>query len=274
MQKFDSITQYNKKFDQLFTNVNQKGYACGFFSVLTANTYLKYGLFDLPTHENNIEEAIKYTVKKKIVGGVNFDNLLEMTTNLNKNNIMATSVELINAGVLSYPHIFDNSDNVEKYAIIFLKNEKYFVVMFDKTKNQYYLRDCHESSQYTYNSLDDLVKRLDEAYQFGTDIGLVGDEYIAYSSIEFIRITQNFQQKITEGDKYIEKKDQILKKKLENDMEEEKIKHEILKKKIDKQILEDEQKNELTVNFSEIIAEDQDTPIKEFVCEEDGFFIL
>jgi hypothetical protein len=269
MQNFDSITQYNKKFDQLFTNVNQKGYACGFFSILTANAYLKYGAFDLSTHESNIEEAIKYTAKKKIVGGINFDNLLGMTTNLNKNNIMATSVELINLGVLSYPHIFDNSDNAEKYCIIFLKNEKYFVVMFDKIKNQYYLRDCHESSQYTYNSLNDLTKRLDEAYQFASDIGLVGDEYIAYSSIEFIRISQNFQQKITDGDKYIEKKE--IK---EKEKEEENIMQKIIKKKIEEQILEDKQKNEITVNFSEVIAEDQDAPPKEFVCEEDGFFIL
>lgn len=271
MKKYDSITQYNKKFDQLFVNINQKGYACGFFSILTANVYLEYGLFDLLTHENNIEEAIKYTAKKKIVGGINFDNLLEMTTNLKKNNIMATSVELINAGVLSYPHIFDNSDNAEKYVIIFLKNEKYFVVMFDKTKNQYYLRDCHESSQYTYDSLNDLTKRLDEAYQFGTDIGLVGDEYIAYSSIEFIKITQKFQQKITMGE---EKIDIILKKKLENEKEEERIKQEILKKKIEEKILEDNKKNKLTINFNEIIAGDKDLSPKEFVCEEDGFFIL
>jgi hypothetical protein len=267
MQKLDSITQYNKKFDQLFTNVNQKGYACGFFSILTANTYLKYGFFDLLTHENNIEEAIKYTAKKKIVGGVNFDNLLEMTTNLNKNNIMSTSIELINAGILSYQHIFDNSDNAEKYAIIFLKNEKYFVVMFDKIKDQYYLRDCHESSQYTYNSLNDLVKRLDVAYQFGTDIGLLGDEYIAYSSIEFIRITHNFQQKFIGDNDNNEKQNLILKKKKENEKEEEKIKQEILKKKL-------EEKNELTINFSEVIAEDPKSHQREFVCEEDGFFII
>lgn len=260
MQKFDSITQYNQKFDKLFHNINQKGYACGFFSILTAYSYLKYNLYDLETHEKNIEEAIKYTAKNNIVGGINFDNLLKMTSNLNKNNIMATSVELINAGIVSYQHIFDNSDNAEKYCIIFLKNEKYFVVMFNKEKNEYYLRDCHDSTQYTYNSITDIIIKLNDGYQFSTDIGLIGNEYIAYSSIEFIRITENFEQKFIEADEKV---------KIKYDLEKENI----LRKKIEANILEDKRKEELTINFDDIIKEDNNIK-KEFVCEEEGFFIL
>jgi hypothetical protein len=264
MQNFESITQYNKKFDDLFVNPNQKGFACGFFSILTANHFLKNNLMDLKTHENNIEEAIRYTAKKKIFSGVNFDDLLDMTSNLNKNNIMATSVELINSGILSFQHIFNNSDNAEKYCIIFLKNEKYFVVMFDKTKNEYYLRDCHESSQYTFNSITDLIIKLSNGYQFTTDIGLIGDEYIAYSSIEFIKITEIFEQKIKENKENKENKNKY-------DLEEEIKQKEILKKKIENDILEEKKKNELTINFCDVLEEVKE---KKFVCEEEGFFIL
>jgi hypothetical protein len=208
MAQFESITQYNNKFNNLFININQKGFACGFFSVLTVYNYLQNNLYDKNVHEKNIEEAIKYTAKKKIFSGVNFDNLLEMVSNLNKKNIMSTSVELIKIGILSYQHIFDNSDNLDKYAIIFLKNEKYFVVLYDKIKNKYFLRDCHESKQTSYESLEVLTKRLDEAYQFNSDIDVLGNEYIAYSSIEFIRITEkdNIKQKIMENNMMIEQK--------------------------------------------------------------------
>lgn len=191
MSTFDSITQFNKQFDHLFQNVNQKGFGCGFFSILTVNSFLKNNKYDKHTHENNTRNGILTTVENKIRSGVNFDNLLALCTNLSKHDIMATSIELMVSGILSYEHIFDIPST--KYAIIFLKNEKYFVVLVDNGK--YHLRDCHENMQYSFNSFDQLTNRLDEAYQFKSNIDLLGEEYLQYSSIEYIKITEPFQTK-------------------------------------------------------------------------------
>jgi hypothetical protein len=199
MNTFESITQYNKKFDDLFVDKSSKGFACGFFSIMTAYSFMNNNNFDKESHENNIESGIRYTINNKIFEGFNFDKLIQKTSNLNINEILSTSVELINAGILSYEHIFD-INHLDKYAIIFLKNEKFFVVMYNKNHNKYYLRDCHESLQYTFDSLDDLIIRLDTAYQFGNNIDILNDEYIAYSSIEFIKITKHFEQYIKLND--------------------------------------------------------------------------
>jgi hypothetical protein len=253
---FESITQFNSKFDNLFTNVNKKGYACGFFSILTAYNFLKYDCTDKETHENNIGEAIKYTAQKNIVGGINFDNLLNTTSNLNNNNIMSTTVELIKLGILSYQHIFDNNDNSEKYAIIFLKNEKYFVVLVDNLNKIYYLRDCHEHTQYSYDSLDSLIIRLNEAYQFNTNIDLLGDEYIAYSSIEYIKITENFTNKIT--------KDFVIKQEIKNNQEnkqENKQENEKINKQENKQL-------EIEIN------QEDKKETKQFVLDEEDFYVM
>jgi hypothetical protein len=196
IETFESITQYNKKFDKLFNNKNHKGFSCGFFSILTAYRFMKDVKYDKFTHEQNIEDALKYTIDKKIFGGINFDLLLSTTSTLNKKNIVATSVELVNTGILGYESMFD-LNNLEKYCVIFLKNEKYFVVMYLKSEKKYFLRDCHESIQYTFDTTDQLINRLDTAYQFKDNINLLGSEYISYSSIEFIQITNEFNQYIS-----------------------------------------------------------------------------
>jgi hypothetical protein len=183
---FESITQFDKSFDNLFENKNLKGYACGIFSLLTANSYLNNILITKDVHENNIRKAVKICSENKIFYGMSFDELLS-TTNLYPENINSTSVELIINDVIGYNHMFNIKD---KCAVIFLKNEKFFVVICDK--NKYYLRDCHESKQYNFDSLEELIQRLNTAYQFDNQIDLIVDEYTNYSSIEFIKITENF----------------------------------------------------------------------------------
>jgi hypothetical protein len=260
ISKFESITQYNKNFDKIFLNVKQKGFACGYFSILTANRFLEYNAVDKKTHESNVEEAIKYTAKKKIYGGVDFNKLLETTSNLNKKEIIGTSIELINAGVLGYEHIFHNSDNVDKYAVIFLKNEKYFVVMYSKLQNKYYLRDCHESQQHNFYSINELTKRLDEAYQFKSNIDILDGEYIEYSSIEFIRIVEPFQQKIIENDISITDE---MKKNTEEIPQN-------ISERIKKIMEEEEKKNKITINFDDIVIETKKEikePIKQEIKE-------
>lgn len=189
-EEFKSITQYDKSFDSLFTNINHKGFACGFFSVLTVKMFLSMGRKDQETHKKCIEQSMKFTAEKKITYGLNFDDMLKKCrSNYEKKlDICSTSVELIKDNIIGYEHIFENKNNLP-YGIIFLKNEKFFVVLYDTDK--YYIRDCHNDSQYVCN-YSELIKKLKDSYQFENDINLLGDEYINYSSIEYLKLYEPF----------------------------------------------------------------------------------
>lgn len=189
-EDFESITQYDKSFDDLFTNINHKGFACGFFSILTVGNFMAFANRSKLSHENIIKKTIEYCANKKINHGLNFDELFDIFCNLNKKNIMSTSVELIKNNILSYEHIFENKEN-KPFGVIFLKNEKYFAVLYDK--QYYYIRDCHCNLQKTIKTFDELKIYLKNTYQFENDIDLLGDEYINYSSIEYVRVFDKFK---------------------------------------------------------------------------------
>lgn len=192
-EEFHSITQYDKSFDNLFTNINHKGFACGFFSVFTVKMFLDFKLKDLATHEKCIKKAMDFTAKNKISYGLNFDDMIKKCCNINNKNIYSTSVELIRENIIGYDNIFENKEN-KPFGIVFLKNEKYFVVLHDMFK--YYIRDCHNDVQYVcdYSELKNILKN---SYQFENDIDLLGD-FILYSSIEYIKIYDTFDVKNVE----------------------------------------------------------------------------
>lgn len=154
---------------------------------MTVFSYFNNEPLDKQIHEKNIQLANKYCAKNKIYRGMNFDELLLKVSNIHPDNINSTSIELIVNNIIGYRHIFDSKN---KLAVIFLKNEKFFVVICDKLK--YYLRDCHKSTQYNFESLDDLKKKLNGSYQFNSKIDLIIGQHTNYSSIEFIKIYQQF----------------------------------------------------------------------------------
>lgn len=188
-EDFEAITQYDKSFDSLFTNINHKGFACGFFSILTVAQFMNMNTVEKHRHEEKIKKCIEYTVKKKINYGLTFNELIKNHTNyINEKDICATSVELIKNNILSYEHIFENKDN-KPYGIIFLKNEKFFVVLYDT--EYYYIRDCHVSLQKTIKTFNELKIYLKNTYQFEENIDLLGDEYLNYSSIEYMKFYED-----------------------------------------------------------------------------------
>lgn len=192
MEIFQSITQYNNSFNNLFANINHKGFSCGFFSLMTVKKFLDDNKYNKCYHEKIIEEAIKFTVTKKIYGGLSFEELIKKYTNLQTKNICVTSVELMINNIIGYEHIFENANN-KKYGIIFLKNEKFFVVLYEN--NKYYVRDCHSDLQYSFN-FEDLKNHLNETYQFNKMIeidGFIDNDFMNFSSIEYIKIHDTFE---------------------------------------------------------------------------------
>ncbi len=186
---FDSpITQYDKSFDHLFVNGARKGMACSYFSIFTAWRYMKKYEPTLNVHIDNVTNAVNVSRDLFTSTGISFNELLENYTSLKSNDIAGCTTELIASKEVKYTDIFPESD--KKYAMIFLKNEKYIVVLVNK--NNYYVRDCHETKQCNFTSLDSLAQHLETIYQFATSINIDGIHYYEYSSIEYLKVDDEF----------------------------------------------------------------------------------
>lgn len=188
---FSSITQYDKQFDKLFANISHKGFSCGYFSILTAFDFFDGKPNDKSNYEKCVMKGMNLAKKYKTYGGIGFEELVCMT-NLKANNINATNVDLIVENIIGINQMLP--PDCKKYATIFLKNEKYFIVCFDGKK--YFVRDCHMDTQYDFNELDKIKDHLYNMYQFDKKIVIDGLDFSEYSSIEFIVITDKFTSRL------------------------------------------------------------------------------
>jgi hypothetical protein len=122
--------------------------------------------------------------------------MLASYTDINPTQICATTTELINSGELGFNQIFPPILDNTKIAIIILKNERYLTVLIDN--NGYQFRDCHESTQYNFATVDELIIHLINAYQFTDNVNAGGVEYSDYSSIEFLTLNSKFYLGVAE----------------------------------------------------------------------------
>lgn len=188
--QFNSVTQYDKKFDGLFANPSKKGFSCSFFSLITAWKFLCGEQPNSVSHETTIAQSLLAQSSYDINFGITFEEMLASYTDINPTNICATTAELISSGELGFDQIFPPILDDTKVAIIILKNERYLTILIDK--NGYQFRDCHESTQFNFATVDELVIHLINAYQFTDSVNAGGMEYHDYSSIEFLTLNQKF----------------------------------------------------------------------------------
>lgn len=200
---FTTFNQYDKRFSHITSRNDMRGVNfCPFFSLKTANEYMKNQLTTQTVHEENLTFAIDSHAGNHVGNTLDFESLISFTS-LNKRDIIATSIELIRENIIGYDTILPN--NTQIYAVIFLKNGKFFVVMHDD-KNLFHLRDCHETVQYSDLSRNELIKHLNERYQFDREINFDGYKVEEFSNIEYIFIDKQFTS-ITD----IEIKEQVVK---------------------------------------------------------------
>lgn len=202
--KFNSITQYDRKFDILFKNISQKGFGCGYFSIITAFNFFNNNQIDKKIHEDNIEHAMLLTKNNKLFHSITFDKLLKYT-NIKSNEIICTNIELIMSNVINIEHMFPIELNT--YIVIFLKNEKYFVVIVNN--NKYYIRDCHMNEQYNFDSYVEFKKYLCKTYQFDKNINIDGFSLSEYSSIEYLIVQDSFKTSLIKDNIFDVSKDDI-----------------------------------------------------------------
>jgi hypothetical protein len=142
---------------------------------------------DKAQHERNIQSAISANILLGSTNDMDFKQLISYT-DLVENDIGCTLAELIQSGEFKLEDLFTSDSST--YCVIFLKNAKFFVVMCNNTG--YHIRDCHESVQHTFSDKKQLVEMLNNTYQFNCIVDVGGVTYGDYSSIEFIKIENKF----------------------------------------------------------------------------------
>lgn len=187
MNCFQTITQFIDIDDEEYNRKKYNKNACHFFALKTAYEFMKKKECSKTTHEANIYYAInvnKAMANKELY----FDEIIKFT-NLNKNDICATSTEIIKSGDFPIELIFPDSKN--SYCVIVLKNSKYFNVIF--YNDRYFIRDCHEPFQYDFNTKNELINYLNKTYQFNESIIVDGFPIPEFSSIEYIFVDKPFE---------------------------------------------------------------------------------
>ena len=190
-ETFNTFTQYDKQFNDMFKDKNKKGYACTYFSLISVWKFINGEDPTKESHEKTIRQSLLLQSMCDIDFGLTFEELLVSYTNIKPSNIQATTPELINNEIIGFNDIFKPLKNNTRKGVILLKNERYIIVLIDKTK--FYVRDCHEKKQINFTEFNDLVKYFNKTYQFNKNINLSGIDYSDYSSIEFLNIDDEFE---------------------------------------------------------------------------------
>lgn len=187
---FETITQYDQSFDPLWLANPEvkKGLACPYFCIFTAESFMNGGDVSREDYERDLETSINANILMGTNDEMTFEELVGYTS-LNKKDIGCTVAQLIQSGEYDLKDLFKSEK--ETYCVMFLKNAKFFVVLCND--EGFHIRDAHESVQYTYYSVDQLIDRLNTVYQFNSAINIGGVAYDDYSSIEFIKIEEKFQ---------------------------------------------------------------------------------
>jgi len=190
MQHFETFTQYDHRYDQLWKDHPdaKKGFSCPHFAIITAYQFMKDGDVTQKRHEENIEHANTYCALTCANQRLGFIEMIELT-DMKKDNIMCTTVDLIATGDFGFDKIFPQISS-GRNAVIFLKNENFFVVLQDE--KGYHVRDSHEPYQYFFPDMYALIAHMDTIYHFTDAINVDGISFDDYSSIEFIQISNKF----------------------------------------------------------------------------------
>lgn len=188
MQSFDTYNQFDKR----FSNVAKFGAdrsACPLFGLITCYNFMLNGDISQIQHELNLQSAVQnYTTKKSLPKYMSFDELSVLTNTFKPKDINATNPELLTSNIVGYEHIF-KFGHAQRYCVLFLKNRNFIAVLYTSGVNETYaIRDCHETTQRTFNNFEDLRVFLNNTYQFEQQTIVGGVRIAEFENIEYITI--------------------------------------------------------------------------------------
>lgn len=188
MEHFDTFSQFDKQFTSIGSFGNDRS-ACPVFGLVTCYNFMLNGSTTKEQHEHNLKTAINNYATSELKKYMNFDDVCNLTDSIKPNNVNATNPELMNAGIISYEHMF-KFDAEQRYCILFLKNRNFIAVLCDK--NKFAVRDCHETNQKTFNNFEEFRTYLENTYQFGQQTVVDGVRIEEFENIEFVTIDDFF----------------------------------------------------------------------------------
>lgn len=228
INSFPTINQYDRKYKR-YGDFGNKRSACSVFSLIAAYRFMKQ---DIPKttedqvrdHLQNLDQGIYHFVDRKLSGSITFGKLLQMQTQHTDNNVQGTSVEMIKQDIVGYDCMFPDESALaegDRYAVIFLKNYNFFVVLVHKTDCGvvYSVRDCHEKKQVDMIGINNIKMYLNNTYHFDHAIDLDGytdADLDNFSNIEFLQIMQPFNIKL-DMTKWLFQTEKEVKKNIETD---------------------------------------------------------
>lgn len=192
---FETYNQFDKKFDK-YSKFKSDRSACPLFAIVSAHNFLNNLEISKETHEKNLELAISKYNSNNFPKYIGFEDLIKYTS-LDKNNIIATSPELISENIIGYDIMF-NKNITHNYSVIILKNFNFLIIMvkYNNGNPIYYFRDSHEKTQYNFDNFNNLREFLNNNYQF-EKLTVVEQVLIEeFSNIEFLIIDSPFELKI------------------------------------------------------------------------------
>lgn len=179
---FQTISQFDQKYKTL--EFKDKRNACSVFSLYTVYAFLNNNNISIEQYNHNLDEAVKNINKLGLPKFINFAELLNITTNYSDNNVKGTVVELISE--YGYDDILSSSKN---HGIIFLKNGNFVAIL--SNGQEYYVRDCHETTQYNFSNKEDLINHLNIVYKFNQPTIVDGVHIEEFSNIEYAIFEKN-----------------------------------------------------------------------------------
>jgi hypothetical protein len=195
MTSFQTYNQFDKRFAEL-ENFGKYCNACPLFALFSAKHFMENSIITKLQHEQNLDTSIANYLGKyiELPQYMSFDELLQFSGGIyNGTNVNATTPDLINQGIIGYEHMFKEDINSD-YCVIFLKNSNFIIVLVKQTENGklYCFRDCHETEQYNFNSLEELQVHLNVKYQFNNLTVVDGVLIPEFSNIEFLVVNKSF----------------------------------------------------------------------------------
>ena len=197
MASFVTANQFDKKYK--VANFGGDCNACPIFALFSAKRFMENPSVSKEQHDKNLEAAIMNYVlnenSKELPKYMSFTELLHFTGGeFNDGQIGGLNPEIINE--YGYQICFKPVESTQNYAIIFLKNSNFIVVLVKHNPDGsklYCLRDCHETDQYDFDSFDALSVHLSEKYQFNNLTIVDGVLIEEYGNIEYLLIDKPFE---------------------------------------------------------------------------------
>lgn len=208
--QFESKTQ----FDDQYKSLIKERSSCSVFSLMAVEQFLQNKKLDKEQHAKNIYNSVANFVAMDINGHISFGELLTHIIDhgegkhLSETDTMITNVDFLLTGETKFEDMFPDSE--EPYGEIFLKDTKFFTVLYKDGK--FYVRDSHHPFQYCFDNRELLKDHLNNQYQFNSHTVLSdGTTVHEFSVIEYLKIDKPFKTVYTELSVPQEVKDEVKK---------------------------------------------------------------